>query len=356
MKGALAVDAVRSMIGSQGDSMMMMDMRSSAVQSVNLFFSDVNDIVSESIKQLFRVQNEALFYEARMVGNAIGMVRSASQAAAGLVAAFKGAKGVVGGKLMTTSGILAPAGAAVLVAGGAISVAGLAVASRGAIATYTLANIFGDNLQRRDELRRAANCDGDPGSPGQEQENDSNTPEESERDGDAPIPTPEPERSLADMVDDIKSERIKLHDLPLDDQLKVANEIKASSPIEIPNDVEPIIKHSDSGYDQISFKWSDETHTYEVRWHTATPEAPEGTPPNWRVDRKIPGFAGGKDPETGATIQGYPAVREVLISPPDATPFYIPRSEWKDATTAYANGTATDAQKELLKFGHIITN
>ena len=31
-----------------------------------------------------------------------------------------------------------------------------------------------------------------------------------------------------------------------------------------------------NGYEQLAFKWSDDTYKYEVRWHTRTPNAPEG--------------------------------------------------------------------------------
>jgi len=159
MKVAFAADALNSLTGSQGDSMMMMGMNNSVVLSANLFFSEVNDIVSEGIKQLFGVQNEALFYEARMVGNVIGMAHSFGQTAVGVAAMVKGVMSKFGGAAVTTTGILAPVGGVLVAAGGAIGVAGLSVATQGAISLLAQANIFGDNLQRRNELRRATNCD-----------------------------------------------------------------------------------------------------------------------------------------------------------------------------------------------------
>lgn len=59
---------------------------------------------------------------------------------------------------------------------------------------------------------------------------------------------------------------------------------------------------------------------------------------------------------TGAKIPGYPAVNEVLVSPPNVEPYYISKDVWNAATTAYDKGAATDAQKEILKWAHIITN
>lgn len=77
-------------------------------------------------------------------------------------------------------------------------------------------------------------------------------------------------------------------------------------------------------------------------------------PPNWRVDRKKAGFSGGKDPIMGVKLQGYPAIKEVLIWPTNGKPYYVSRKEWEDAGKAYKNGTATQEQLALLKFGHYI--
>lgn len=160
-------------------------------------------------------------------------------------------------------------------------------------------------------------------------------------------------RVTEDILSDIKSESVKLHELNSAEQMKIAQELKAGSPIPIPDDVVPIIKYN--GYDQVTYKWNDGTYSYEVRWHTSTPNAPEGTPPNWRVDRKIPGTAGGKDPVTGNIVQGTAAIKEVLVAPPNQQAYYISRDIWNAATTAYSKGTATEAQKEILKWAHIIT-
>ena len=158
-----------------------------------------------------------------------------------------------------------------------------------------------------------------------------------------------------ELLNDVRSEKVKLQDLSVEDQMKIANQLKLKSPIEIPENITPIIDYK-NGYEQIAFKWSDGTNTYTVRWHTATPNAPAGTPPNWRVDKKTPGFAGGKDPITGEKIPGYPSVNEVLVSPPTGEPYYIDRNLWNAATKAYTNGTATQTQKEILEWAHIIAD
>ena len=58
---------------------------------------------------------------------------------------------------------------------------------------------------------------------------------------------------------------------------------------------------------------------------------------------------------TGNIVQGSPAIKEVLVAPPNQQAQYISRDIWNAATTAYSRGTATEAQKEILKWAHIIT-
>ena len=87
----------------------------------------------------------------------------------------------------------------------------------------------------------------------------------------------------------------------------VANAFRNRSSIPIPVDVAPVIQ-SKNGYDQIRFKWNDGTYTFEARWHDATPNAPEGTIPNWRVNRTTPGSAGSRNRVTGEKIQGTQAI------------------------------------------------
>jgi len=161
--------------------------------------------------------------------------------------------------------------------------------------------------------------------------------------------------SVDELISDLTSEKIKLHDLSDSEQLIVAEALKKKSPIPIPENVIPLLEYTSKGYDQIVYKWNDGTYNYEVRWHTATPNAPK-TPPNWRVDRIKPGFAGGKDPITGEKIQGYPAVKEVLVCPENSSPYYVSMKDWKAAHKAYLKNTATQEQLDMLKWGHYISD
>jgi len=128
--------------------------------------------------------------------------------------------------------------------------------------------------------------------------------------------------------------------------------VNAGSPIEIPKEANVKAQSKKAGYEQIQYKWNDGTYTYTARWHTSTPNAPEGTKPNWRVDRKKTGSPGGRDPVTGKKIQGTLAVDEAMIIQDDGKVSYVPLSKWKAASVAYRKREATSEQKKLLKQGH----
>lgn len=153
----------------------------------------------------------------------------------------------------------------------------------------------------------------------------------------------------------MNSGKIKLHELSSDEQLKVAEALKDKSPLKIEGNANITVREK-NGYDDIQYKWSDGGYNYEMRWHTATPNAPEGTPPNWRVDRSKPGFPGGKDPVTGEKLQGYPAVKEVLVWPENGKSYYVSKDAWEAAGRAYRKGTATQEQLDMLKWGHYISD
>jgi hypothetical protein len=159
--------------------------------------------------------------------------------------------------------------------------------------------------------------------------------------------------AVDELLNNLKSGKVKLQELSSDEQLKVAEALKDKGPLKIEGNVNINIREK-NGYDDIQYKWSDGGYNYEMRWHTATPNAPEGTPPNWRVDRSKPGFPGGKDPVTGEKLQGYPSVKEVLIWPENGEPYYVSQDAWKVAGTAYRKGIATQEQLDMLKFGHYI--
>lgn len=159
-------------------------------------------------------------------------------------------------------------------------------------------------------------------------------------------------KAIDKLISDLKSGKIKLHNLSSDEQLKVAKALKEKAPLKIDGDVEIAIRQK-NGYDDILYKWNSNGYQYEMRWHTATPNAPANTPPNWRVDRKRPGFSGGKDPITGQKLQGYSAIKEVLIWPPNEESYYVSKKVWEDAGRTYRKGIATQEQLDMLKYGQL---
>ena len=109
-------------------------------------------------------------------------------------------------------------------------------------------------------------------------------------------------------------------------------ELEVQAPIKIPSNA-TVKVHPKKGYDQISFKWTENGQNYEVRWHTKTPGAPERQGNTWVVSRVTPGTP------TGQVRAGH-----ILVG--DA---WIPKYQWQDAINAYRNGTATQEQLQLLK-------
>ena len=114
------------------------------------------------------------------------------------------------------------------------------------------------------------------------------------------------------------------------------NELAKSAPIDIPENATVKIQ-TKTGYDQITYKWSDGTYKYEVRWHTKTPGAPSGQGNTWLIERTTPG-----------TPTGQRAVTHILTGEGQWTTRY----DWQQAIKAFQNGTATEAQKTLLENGH----
>lgn len=109
-------------------------------------------------------------------------------------------------------------------------------------------------------------------------------------------------------------------------------ELEVQAPIKIPSNATVKVQ-AKKGYDQISFKWTENGQNYEVRWHTKTPGAPEGQGNTWVVSRVTPGTP------TGQVRAGH-----ILVG--DA---WIPKYQWQDVINAYRNGTATQEQLQLLK-------
>ena len=121
----------------------------------------------------------------------------------------------------------------------------------------------------------------------------------------------------------------------LNDWVNRIPELSQQAPIEIPSSATVKVQ-AKNGYDQISFKWSENGQNYEVRWHTKTPGAPEGQGNTWVVSRVTPG-----------TPTGQVRTEHILVGDT-----WIPRYQWQDAINSYRNGTATQEQLQLLKDGH----
>ena len=121
----------------------------------------------------------------------------------------------------------------------------------------------------------------------------------------------------------------------LNDWINKIPELSKQAPIEIPSNA-TVKTQAKNGYDQITFKWTENGQTYEVRWHTKTPDAPEGQGNTWVVSRVTPG-----------TPTGQVRTEHILVGDT-----WLPRYQWQDAINAYKNGTATQEQLQLLKNGH----
>ena len=123
--------------------------------------------------------------------------------------------------------------------------------------------------------------------------------------------------------------------------------LRTQSPIDIPDNAVvkgPIKK--DGGYNQVSYKWQEDVggrnQKFEARWHEPTPNAPEGTKPNWRVTRTLSGTPDGKfKRETFELIKGV-----------DGSTDWVPSYQWNQAADAYRTGKATPEQADLLTRGH----
>ena len=64
------------------------------------------------------------------------------------------------------------------------------------------------------------------------------------------------------------------------------DDLRRTAPMRVPKNARMIAQHKSGGYDQVRFRWNRDGFKYEARWHTATPNAPAGTPANWRVSEE----------------------------------------------------------------------
>ncbi|MGX7245931.1 hypothetical protein ACWOC1_13895 [Enterococcus quebecensis] len=128
----------------------------------------------------------------------------------------------------------------------------------------------------------------------------------------------------------------KLSTLNEAEQLKLANQYKKKSPINIPENAS-IKAQSKNGYEQISYKWKENGETIEVRWHTRTPGAPEGQGNTFVVEKNIPG-----------TADGQRRSQQVLVGKDK----WVSKNDWQKAITDRKNGVSTPEQDKMLTDGH----
>ncbi|PAE08307.1 hypothetical protein CHI12_06690 [Terribacillus saccharophilus] len=132
-----------------------------------------------------------------------------------------------------------------------------------------------------------------------------------------------------------ESSRVNFSEMTLEEQLKVGKEYSERAPIKIPEETK-IKAQSKNGYEQLTYKWKDESYKYEVRWHTKTPGAPENQGNTWVVQRTLPGN-GGNRPQSFFKI---------------GENEWIEGSKWYEAISARKSGNATPDQLEILDKGH----
>ncbi|WP_124065475.1 PAAR-like protein [Clostridium sp. E02] len=135
-------------------------------------------------------------------------------------------------------------------------------------------------------------------------------------------------------------DNIKFDSLSGDDLTKVTTDIRnnGGSPIDIPENTR-VIAQSKNGYQQVKYKWSDGSYSYEARWHTETPGAVQydrGT--TWVVTKTTPGNANGVQKVVEVKVGGA----------------WVNESTWNQAVKANQTGTATEAQKQMLQNGHYL--
>ncbi|MBO0446100.1 hypothetical protein JZO78_07060 [Enterococcus ureilyticus] len=128
----------------------------------------------------------------------------------------------------------------------------------------------------------------------------------------------------------------KLSTLTEAEQLKLANQYKKKSPINIPESAN-IKAQSKNGYEQISYKWKENGDTIEVRWHTKTPGAPEGQGNTFVVEKTIPG-----------TADGQRRSQQILVGKDK----WVSKNDWQKAITDSKNGVNTPDQDKMLTDGH----
>lgn len=128
----------------------------------------------------------------------------------------------------------------------------------------------------------------------------------------------------------------KLSTLTEAEQLKLANQYKKKSPVNIPENAN-IKAQSKNGYEQISYKWKENGETIEARWHTRTLGAPEGQGNTFVVEKTIPG-----------TADGQRCSQQILVGEDK----WVSKNDWQKAITDRKNGVSTPEQDKMLTDGH----
>ncbi|MCI8668178.1 MAG: hypothetical protein HFI34_01450 [Lachnospiraceae bacterium] len=146
--------------------------------------------------------------------------------------------------------------------------------------------------------------------------------------------------------------KVKLHNLSPDEQLKVAKALKEKAPLKTDGDVDINIRVK-NGYDisNINGVPKDMTmkcvgilqHLMHLLAHHPIGELIEKS----RVFRWKRSYYGCKVTRISSYKRGIDMAH-------NGKPYYVSRKEWEDAGKAYKNGTATQEQLDLLKFGHYI--
>jgi len=68
--------------------------------------------------------------------------------------------------------------------------------------------------------------------------------------------------------DFVNEKPFKFSDMQEKEIDKIVEQYRKKAPIKIPNTAKYRAKSMEGGYEQIAYKWSDETYKYEARWQT----------------------------------------------------------------------------------------
>lgn len=167
-------------------------------------------------------------------------------------------------------------------------------------------------------------------------------------------PQPRPPRTAVQIVVDLPPERtlaetspVRIPGRPIRPQDRIIPGTNRLRPLQ-PGEVEIRVTTrggNESGgrpYTNFEYRWRGEDGAlYNARFHDPTGNSPAGSNPSWVVERTFPG-----DGITGSPTE-HP--RTQFYSGND----WVSAAEWHAAIVAYRNGTATTAQLNILRQGHV---